>query len=95
MALTPEDVLHIGQLARVGLAEGDVEKFATQLSGIIDHFEALAAVPTDNVAPTAHAAALSNVMRPDEVRPSLSREDVIANAPEQEDGHLRVRAVLE
>lgn len=95
MALTPEDVLHIGQLARIGLAEGDVEKFATQLSGIIDHFEALAAVPTDNVIPTAHAAALSNVMRPDEVRPSLSREDVIANAPEQEDGHLRVRAVLE
>ena len=95
MALTPEDVLHIGQLARVGLADEDVAKFATQLSGIIEHFEALAAVPTDDVAPTAHAAALSNVMRRDEVRPSLSRDDVVANAPAEEDGHLRVRAVLE
>ena len=95
MALTPDDVLHIGQLARVGLTEEDVAKFAMQLSGIIDHFEALASVPTDDVAPTAHALPLANVMRADEVRPSLSRDDVIANAPEEEDGHLRVRAVLE
>ncbi len=95
MALTPEDVLHIGQLARIGLSDEDVAKFATQLSGIIEHFDALATVPTDDVEPTAHAAALTNVMRKDEVRPSLSREDVIANAPEEEDGHLRVRAVLE
>jgi aspartyl-tRNA(Asn)/glutamyl-tRNA(Gln) amidotransferase subunit C len=95
MALTPEDVQHIGRLARVGLTDEDVTKFATQLSGIIDHFEALAAVPTDDVAPTAHAAALSNVMREDAVRPSLSRDDVVANAPEEEEGHLRVRAVLE
>jgi len=95
MALTPEDVLHIGQLARVGLADEDVTKFAAQLSGIIDHFESLAAVPTDDVAPTAHASALSNVMRKDEVKPSLSQDEVIANAPEEEDGHLRVRAVLE
>ena len=95
MALTPEDVLHIGTLARVGLAEEDVAKFAMQLTGIIDHFEALAAVPTDDVQPTAHALPLANVMRADERKPSLSRDDVIANAPEEEDGHLRVRAVLE
>lgn len=95
MALTPEDVLHIGHLARVGLTEEDVAKFASQLSGIIEHFEALAAVPTDDVEPTAHTLPLANVMRADDVRPSLSREDVVANAPEEEEGHLRVRAVLE
>ena len=95
MALTPEDVLHIAHLARVGLAESDVEKFATQLSGIIDHFEALAAVPTDDVEPTAHTLPLANIMRADDVEASLTRDEVVANAPEEEEGHLRVRAVLE
>lgn len=95
MSLTPEDVLHIARLARISLSPAEVERFATQLSGILDHFATLAAVPTDDVEPTAHPLPLANVMRSDEVAPSLPQSDVLANAPESEDGYFRVRAVLE
>ncbi len=95
MSLSPEQVLHIARLARVGLTPEEVDRFATQLSGILDHFEALSAVDTEGVEPTAHPLPLANVMRSDEVTPSLPRDAVLANAPETEDGLLRVRAVLE
>jgi aspartyl-tRNA(Asn)/glutamyl-tRNA(Gln) amidotransferase subunit C len=95
MALSPDDVLHIARLARVGLAEDEVPRLAVQLSAILDHFAALASVHTEGVEPTAHPLPLSNVMRSDEATPSLRTGDALANAPLQEDGYFRVRAVLE
>lgn len=95
MSLTPEEVLHIARLARISLTPADVERLTAQLSGILDHFAALSAVDTDGVEPTAHPLPLSNVMRADVVAPSLRQDEALANAPEQEDGFLRVRAVLE
>lgn len=95
MSLTNDDVLHIARLARIKLSESDVDRFAAQLSGILDHFAALAAVDTGDLEPTAHPLPLSNVMRDDEVAPSLSRDEALVNAPQTEDGYVRVRAVLE
>lgn len=95
MALSREDVLHIARLARIALDEAEVERFRAQLSGILEHFQALAAVDTEGVEPTAHPLPLANVMRSDEVQPSLARDEVLANAPVAEEGYLRVRAVLE
>jgi aspartyl-tRNA(Asn)/glutamyl-tRNA(Gln) amidotransferase subunit C len=95
MALTPEEVLHIARLARIALTDEDVQRFTAQLSGILDHFTALSAVNTEGLEPTAHPLPLSNVMRDDLVASSLPRDDALANAPLQEDGYVRVRAVLE
>jgi aspartyl-tRNA(Asn)/glutamyl-tRNA(Gln) amidotransferase subunit C len=95
MALTQDEVLHVARLARVGLTEADVTKFQQQLSQILDHFEVLRRIPTDDVPPTTHTLPLEGVMAPDEPRPSLSQEAVLANAPEEQDGYLRVRPVLE
>jgi len=95
MSLAPADVLHIARLARIAMSGDDVQRFATQLSTILDHFDALAAVPTDDVEPTAYPLPLSNVMRDDEVAPSLPPDEVLANAPDREDDYFRVRAVLE
>lgn len=95
MALTSEEVLHIARLARIALSDDDVQRFTAQLSGILDHFEALAAVDTEGLEPTAHPLPLSNIMRDDEVKPSLPQSEAIANAPLTEDGYIRVRAVLE
>jgi len=95
MSLSREEVLHIAQLARVGLSEEDVAKFQEQLSDVLDHFETLKALDTEGVEPTSYPLPLESVMRADEVRPSLSREEVLANAPQAEDGAFRVRAVLE
>jgi aspartyl-tRNA(Asn)/glutamyl-tRNA(Gln) amidotransferase subunit C len=95
MSLSSEQVLHIARLARVALTPEEVERYAEQLSNILDHFAALSSVDTDGVEPTAHPLPLANVMRADDVQPSLSRSDALANAPEQEEGYVRVRAVLE
>lgn len=95
MALSEDDVLHIARLARIALTDAEVGRFAGQLSGILDQFAVLSAAPVEGLEPTAHPLPLSNVMRADEVAPSLSRSAVLANAPQQEDGLFRVRAVLE
>ncbi len=95
MKLDRDVVLHIAKLARVELSEQDVETFSTQLSEIITHFDVLNAVDTDGVEPTAHTLPLRNIMADDVSRPSMPQDEVVALAPNTEDGYLRVRAVLE
>ena len=65
------------------------------MSGILDHFQALQALDTEEIPPTAQVLDLRNVMRPDEVRPSLPQSEVLQNAPRAQDGFFRVQAVLE
>lgn len=95
MSLTREQVLHVAQLARVGLSEDDVAMFQEQLSQILEHFDALQELDTEGVPPTSHPLPLESVMRPDAVKPSLDRPDVLANAPSADEDAFRVRAVLE
>jgi aspartyl-tRNA(Asn)/glutamyl-tRNA(Gln) amidotransferase subunit C len=95
MALTRDEVLHVARLARVSLTEDDVTRFQQQLSQILDHFESLSRIDTEGVPPTTHTLTLEGVMVADEVRPSLTHDEVLANAPLEQDGYLRVRAVLE
>lgn len=95
MELPRETVLHIARLARVYLTDDEVDTYARQLGDILGHFSVLERVNTEGVEPTAHTLPLSNVMAPDEPRPSLPRDVILAMAPNTEDGYLRVRAVLE
>jgi aspartyl-tRNA(Asn)/glutamyl-tRNA(Gln) amidotransferase subunit C len=95
MKLSREEVLHIALLARLGLTEAEVDKFSQQLSNILESFEVLQQVDTSDIPPTAQSIALQNVLREDEVAPSLPPDDVLANAPQQEGDFFRVRAVLE
>ncbi|MCH7838211.1 MAG: Asp-tRNA(Asn)/Glu-tRNA(Gln) amidotransferase subunit GatC [Chloroflexi bacterium] len=95
MSLTREQVLHIARLARVGVTEEDVARLQEQLSVILEHFEALRALDTEGVPPTSHPLPLESVMRADEIRPSLSTEDVLANAPLTQEDTFRVRAILD
>ncbi|HLB22842.1 MAG TPA: Asp-tRNA(Asn)/Glu-tRNA(Gln) amidotransferase subunit GatC [Dehalococcoidia bacterium] len=95
MKLEREAVLHIARLARVYLTDEEVETYAAQLGDIIGHFDVLNRIDTEGVEPTAHTLPLRNVMADDVARPSLPREEVLAMAPNTEDGYLRVRAVLE
>lgn len=95
MKLSQEEVLHIAALARVGLTEADVEKMREQLSNTLDNFTILQQVDTDNVPPTSQSVDLQNVMRDDQEAPSCPQEEVLANAPQAEDGYFRVKAILE
>ncbi len=95
MSLTRDEVLHIARLARLGLAEADVARFQEQLSNILEQFETLRAIDTEDVPPTAYTLALENVTREDVQRPSLPVDVALANAPRREGNFIRVRRVLE
>ena len=95
MALTREEVLHVAKLARVALTDADVTKFQHQLSDILDHFTALSEIDTTDIPPTTQSLPVENVMARDEPRPSLTQAEALQNAPLEQEGYLRVRAVLE
>ena len=95
MKLNREEVWHIARLARLGLTEAEVDKFGEQLSDILENFETLQQVDTSDIPPTSQSITLQNVVREDEVAPSLPPGDVLANAPRKEGDCFRVRAVLE
>jgi aspartyl-tRNA(Asn)/glutamyl-tRNA(Gln) amidotransferase subunit C len=95
MKLKREEVLHIAALARVGVTDTDVEKFQEQLSNILENFEVLKKVDTTDVPPTAQSNVLQNVLKSDEIKPSLPQEDVLANAPQREGDFFKVKVVLE
>ena len=95
MSLTSEEVQHIVLLARVGLTAEELERYRSQLENILEQFQVLQDVDTEGVPPTSQSVPLESVIREDEPRPSLSKEDTLANAPRREDDYFRVRAVLE
>ena len=95
MKLTRAEVEHIAELAKLGLAEEEREKFREQLSAILEYAEMLQRLDTEAIPPTATVLPLRNVMRPDEVEPSLPLEDILANAPQAEDSYFKVQAILE
>jgi aspartyl-tRNA(Asn)/glutamyl-tRNA(Gln) amidotransferase subunit C len=95
MKLTREEVLHIALLARLGLSKDEVERFREQLSNILENFEVLQQVDTGGVPPTAQSIDLQNVLKDDKPDASLPPAEILANAPQKEEGFFRIRAVLE
>jgi aspartyl-tRNA(Asn)/glutamyl-tRNA(Gln) amidotransferase subunit C len=93
--LSLEDVDHVAYLARLGLTDEEREQFREQLSSVLEYAERIQQLDTSHIPPTAQVIALQNVTRPDAVCPSLTQEQVLANAPQAEDGFFRVRPVLE
>ncbi len=92
--LSPDDVRHVAHLARLDLTEAEVEAFTRQLGAVLDHAAGVAALDTSGVVPTAHPLPLRNVLRDDEVTPSLDRAEVLAQAPDAEGSRFRVPPVL-
>jgi len=97
MALSKKDVEHIALLARLGLTEAEKEKFALQLSSILDYFEQLKEVNTDKVEPSAQVTGLENVMRPDvmESYDNQIMKRLVELAPEHEDNLVKTKSVFE
>ncbi len=95
MRLSREEVEHVAYLARLGLTETDVERLREQLSNILEHFEVLRQIDTNDISPTAQVITLQNVLSADVARPSWPRPEILGNAPRAEEGQFRVKAVLE
>ena len=95
MKLSRDEVLHIARLARMGITDDEVDRLREQLSDILDNFEVLKQVNTDNVPPTAQSIAFNNVIRDDRVVASYSQDDILSNAPQREQDYFKIHAVLE
>jgi aspartyl-tRNA(Asn)/glutamyl-tRNA(Gln) amidotransferase subunit C len=95
MKLSLAQVEHVAKLAQLALTDQEKELFRDQLSSILQHAERLQELDTRDIPPTATVLPLENVMRDDEVQPSLSLADVLANAPAVEKDCFRVPVVLE
>ena len=92
--LTADDVRHIAALTRLGLSDDEVDMMRDQLSSILKVFESLQQVDTEGVEPTDHTTEVRTVMREDEAHESLTREQILDNAPDSEAGYVRVRPIL-
>jgi aspartyl-tRNA(Asn)/glutamyl-tRNA(Gln) amidotransferase subunit C len=92
--LTREDAAYVARLARLELTDDELDTYAGQLAVVLEHAAQVAALDTAGVAPTAHPLPLQNVLRPDEPRPCLDRDEVLAAAPAVEDRRFRVPRIL-
>jgi aspartyl-tRNA(Asn)/glutamyl-tRNA(Gln) amidotransferase subunit C len=85
-----DQVLHVARLARLRLAEDEIDKMSSELSTVLDHIEKIGELDLEGVEPTSHVIEIENVFRPDEPRPSWPRDQVLAEAPDAAAGGFRV-----
>jgi aspartyl-tRNA(Asn)/glutamyl-tRNA(Gln) amidotransferase subunit C len=83
MKITPEEVSHVANLARLQLSPEEVEAMARQLDDILTYVAKLNELDTEGVIPTTHAISIVNAFREDEVKPSLDRDKTLENGPQQ------------
>ena len=88
------DVAYVAKLARLALTPAEIETFGAQLGALLEHVNALAELPTGDVPATAQVIAQRNVVRADDVVPSLDREVVLAAAPDRMGPYFRVPRIL-
>lgn len=95
MAFSLDDVRKVALLGRLALSEDEIEQMSHQLGAILDYVQQLQQVDTAGVEPLAHCLSVQNVFRDDEVRPSLSPDEALANAPKRVGDFYSVPAILE
>ena len=92
--ITRDEVVYVARLACLELAEDEIDRFTQQLGAILEHAADVEALEVTDVEPTSRPLPLSNVMRADVVSESLERDEVMAQAPDVQDGQFRVPPVL-
>ena len=88
--INTEDVKHVAKLARLELKEEEIDKYSKQLGDILKYVEQMNEVDTTGIEPMPHAIPVYNVMREDVVKYEQTKEEMMANAPYEEDGFFRV-----
>lgn len=96
MKLKKEEIQHIANLARLDLSEAELELYGNQLSGILDYIDQLQSVDTTGIEPTAQVTGLQNIWREDVVNEwdVVEQASALKQAPEMEDGQIKVRRVI-
>lgn len=94
-ALSRDDVAHVAMLARIQLTDAELDRLAGQLDQIVGWVGQINEVAADDVPPMSHPLPLTNVTRPDVVRPGLTAEQALSNAPESELDRFSVPRILD
>lgn len=94
MSLSRADVAHLAALARIELSESELDRMLGELTVILDAVAQVQQAPTEGVEPMSHPLPLTNVTRPDEVRPGLTATEALAGAPAQEQQRFSVPRIL-
>lgn len=93
--ITKQDVEHVATLARLELTEDEKNKFTEQLGSVLEYFKKLDNAETADAKPIDQINEMENVMTEDKIGEKYDREELLKNAPEQEDGFIKVKAVFE
>ncbi|HEY2203762.1 MAG TPA: Asp-tRNA(Asn)/Glu-tRNA(Gln) amidotransferase subunit GatC [Pseudonocardia sp.] len=93
-AISRDEVAHLARLARLAVTDDELDTFARQLDVILSSVARVGAVAADDIEPTSHAVPLTNVFRPDELRPGLTQEQALSGAPASEQGRFQVPRIL-
>lgn len=93
-SISRDEVAHLARLARLALDDEELDRFGSQLDVILGAVSRIRELDTADVPPTSHALPLTNVTRPDELRPGLTQEQALSGAPTAEDGRFRVPRIL-
>jgi aspartyl-tRNA(Asn)/glutamyl-tRNA(Gln) amidotransferase subunit C len=95
MAITRAEVEHLARLSRLALTDEELERMVSQLDVILGAVARVGEVAAEDIPPTSHSVPLTNVFRPDEVRPSLTPDAALSGAPAAEQGRFRVPRILD
>ncbi|MBS4191844.1 Asp-tRNA(Asn)/Glu-tRNA(Gln) amidotransferase subunit GatC [Bacillus sp. FJAT-49705] len=93
--ISTDQVKHVANLARLAITEEEAEMFKKQLDAMISFAEELNEINTDHVEPTSHVLDMKNVMREDKPQKGLPQSEVLKNAPEHQDGQVKVPSIIE
>lgn len=93
--ISEQEVHHIADLAKLTLSDQEVQRLRHELNRILEYFQQLQQLPTEQVPGTSHAVQMENVYRSDEVTASLAVEEAVSNAPDQVDEFFRVPRIIE
>jgi len=94
MKITKEEVMYVADLARLDLDDAAIDKFAEQITTILEYIDLLNGLNTEGIEPTSHAISLTNAFRNDEEKEHLDRNLALANAPDRENGNFIVPKVV-
>ncbi len=94
MSISEADVRHVALLARLALSDEQIARLQVELNSILGHIEQMRKLDLEDVEPTSHSIPLRNATRPDVVKPGLSREMALLNAPEAEDGAFVIPRIV-
>lgn len=95
MKITPENVRHVAQLARIALTDEQIGVIGRQLNDIVEYVAQLKEINTNNIEPTSHVIPLKNIFREDAKSPSLPRQEMLKNAPDCNERFYIVPKIIE